>query len=356
MTAKFQEKAQVAETEYTKALQELSRAQTRLKLLETQLREAEREREELQTQAQKHGEAHKNIDELYESLFAGPTPGFPEEDAREGAHLVARQEYERTSVRLVELRRALRLLFRAGDVIQRAGLSLGHAVRAVDASFFFVLSGADEEVRAFERYRANTQLLVEKALEISGDPRTAEVGERVLSAIRECVVDLGAVSSKQGLLMSVDHAGKRLNEAAVLLAELKTLTKEKEVTARNNFGWTARMLEDARQALQQIRQEAFEKVVGFGAAPPAYHECCDRASQLQAVGDDDAIDEAHSPLDEIWETSPVDPARESHTPPESLEMSSNLSSTARTPFHSIPVSSTVDIGMLGIPSPKIARG
>ncbi|KAI9652148.1 MAG: hypothetical protein M1831_007180 [Alyxoria varia] len=41
----------------------------------------------------------------------------------------------------------------------------------------------------------------------------------------------------------------------------------------------ARECEDVRQALELARERVFESVAGFGVAPPAYSDCCNRADE-----------------------------------------------------------------------------
>ncbi|KAF2491085.1 hypothetical protein BU16DRAFT_143070 [Lophium mytilinum] len=354
MTAKFREKASLAEKEYTETVKELSRAETRLKLLETKLQEAEQERKELERQATDHGEAHRKIDELYESVFAGPTPGFAEEDRRESAYYVALQDHERTKKDLISIRRAVRSLVQTGNAFKRAGNSLVHAVNAVDASFFLALSGAEEEIKTQEHYRTMALSLVEQAKHNlhPTDQKTEEVTRRLLDTIRKSAVNLKDVSTKQLLLASVAEAGKELNEAAVLLDQLKTLVKEKEKDAGQNLGHTARALEDTRQGLQEIRQEAFEKVVGFGAAPPAYHECCDRVSQFEEV-----VDTGSNPSDTLVDQELVDEtSSDAHSP---------VAPSETTPYYP-PILLTTNAAVYGTdavtsmdlwtPSQKLARG
>ena len=86
------------------------------------------------------------------------------------------------------------------------------------------------------------------------------------------------------------EAEQKFSEAKEALDTLVNAAKQKERAAREEVRGTARTLEDTRQALQQIRQAAFEQVVGFGAAPPAYHECCDRAKAFEEVFDEEIAD------------------------------------------------------------------
>ncbi|KAF2809672.1 uncharacterized protein BDZ99DRAFT_33922 [Mytilinidion resinicola] len=354
MTAKFREKSHVAEKEYTETVKELSRAETRLKLLAAKLQEAEQERKKLEQQAAEHREAHRKIDELYESVFAGPTPGFAEEDKRESAYDVALQNLERTKKDLLAARKAVRSLVQTGNAFKRAGNFLVHAVNAVDASFFLALSGAEEEIKTHERYRTMALSLVEHTKDSLRpmDRKAEEVAKRLSDTIRKGVVNLEDISSKQLFLDSVAEAGKDLNEAAVLLDQLKALVKEKERTAAQNLGQTARALEDARQALQEVRQEAFEKVVGFGAAPPAYHECCDRSSQFEEAADDGSV-LSDTFVDQEFVDAPSSDAHSPQTPSETTPYYSPsfLHSNAFSP--SPDVVSALDPWA---PSRKLARG
>ena len=55
--------------------------------------------------------------------------------------------------------------------------------------------------------------------------------------------------------------------------------KRSEREATEALRKAARECENARQALELARERVFESVAGFGVAPPAYSDCCNRADE-----------------------------------------------------------------------------
>ena len=80
---KFTVKADKEEKEYFEALRAEHKAQDEREKLSGQLQEAQHGRSQLEPVAAKHAQAQKDLDALYNSIFAGDTPAFPEEDVQE---------------------------------------------------------------------------------------------------------------------------------------------------------------------------------------------------------------------------------------------------------------------------------
>ncbi|OCL02109.1 hypothetical protein AOQ84DRAFT_269269, partial [Glonium stellatum] len=283
MKAKFDAKAMKEEQDYNEALEGQRKAEERRALLRGKVEEAVKERSGLEAAAKTHEETHKQIDSLYESIFAGPTPGFQTEDDREQNYYSALREHEVTKVAVVSKKRAVQYLNRASSALKQAQGRNRRAQEEAKHGLVLVLSGAFSFVREADHYANITLVLVDQALEglqpLDFDSVTAKT---VLhSRIKTASIERESVSSKQALLKRGAEAEQKLSEAKDALDVLVNAAKQQERAAREAIRGTARVLEDARQALQQIRQEAFEQVVGFGAAPPAYHECCDRATVFE---------------------------------------------------------------------------
>lgn len=93
-TEKFEAKASKEEREYLDALHEEHKTKEMRKDLVQRLNEAIAARSNLQSVAARHAQAQADLDVLYDSIFEGPTPNFPEEDERERAAHVSLQRYE----------------------------------------------------------------------------------------------------------------------------------------------------------------------------------------------------------------------------------------------------------------------
>ncbi|PQK08794.1 hypothetical protein BB8028_0001g08670 [Beauveria bassiana] len=93
---KFAQRAEDGEREYFKVLQDAQQEQSIHAAITAQAQEAQRAEAELQAHADQHDAAHKELDALYAHIFDGPTPQFPEEDAREQRYQAALHAHRQT--------------------------------------------------------------------------------------------------------------------------------------------------------------------------------------------------------------------------------------------------------------------
>lgn len=137
-TEKFDEKAKKEEREYFEVLQEEHKAKEQENSLQNMLHEAENVRGELDVQAKRHVEAQKNLDELYNSIFQGPTPEFPDEDAKENATQTALREYHDARVKSEAQGQAVKIL---DDAAYKFRLSIGAVEEALSHSRMDMFGG-----------------------------------------------------------------------------------------------------------------------------------------------------------------------------------------------------------------------
>jgi len=97
---KFNDKAEKEEREYFDVLQEEHKTGEMRRNLGNTLDEAQKQRSELESTASRHSQAQRDLDELYDSIFEGPTPEFPEEDSKEYSANDALDKYHNLRVRV----------------------------------------------------------------------------------------------------------------------------------------------------------------------------------------------------------------------------------------------------------------
>jgi DNA repair exonuclease SbcCD ATPase subunit len=284
MKQNYETKLQEAEQVYHRTLAAQSQAEKRQHELQQDIRVIEQENAKLEKLAEKHVEAHKAIDKLYASIFTGPTPGFPDEDEREEEFIAAEAEHQATSTTLKAMSRANKHTQSLKTAIEKAHTEMKRADYETDSAFFI----ADY-----------TQLLVEKAARFVGramqlqtdttvalpkplDSKLVEVSDtlqtHLAAARRHITAALQTVYPSRSVFYDLtQNTLWELQQSLDAQSEMANLTKQYEATAKESVKITSRALEDARQSLHEIRQGAFEITVGFGAAAPAYNECCDRA-------------------------------------------------------------------------------
>jgi hypothetical protein len=110
----FAERLAREERQYLDSIQELTKAQRGLKILQDQLAEAQETHNGIVAAGAKRKAALQELDELYESIFSGPTYGFPEEDQAELALAEEEHTLEATRTKLEKERKAYAKLEKAG--------------------------------------------------------------------------------------------------------------------------------------------------------------------------------------------------------------------------------------------------
>ena len=284
MRQNYESKLKEAEQSYHNALAVQSQAEKRQQELQRDIRAIEEENSKLEKLAEKHVEAHKAIDKLYDAIFSGPTPGFSDEDERELTFKAAEAEHKATSQTVQAMTKAYKSTQSIKMSLEKAQDEIKSAEHETDSAFF-VADYTQIFVKRAARFVARARQLQEQAVEALPLPLDRSLvkvqdnlkthlaaSERHITAALQAVYPSRSVL--YGLILDASDELKHSTDAQI---EMARLTRQYEVTAKESVKVTSRAMEDARQALQEIRQGAFEITVGFGAAAPAYNECCDRA-------------------------------------------------------------------------------
>ena len=237
----------------------------------------------LEARVKKHGEAHEEIDKLYSFIFDGQTPGFPDEDEREATHKARRDEHDATTMTLKIVTKASKEVKMLETAINKAQSENERAKYEVESSFFsldYGLLHLDRCARMIDKAMKLDQDSLE-GLPKPWDRNLHEAHQALARSLSSAKKDaISAVNSpfltSGELFNAIQRIDDDLNLARDAQEVLAKVVRRDEATAMRAVRLTARSLENSRQALQEIRQGAFEITVGFGAAAPPYHECCDR--------------------------------------------------------------------------------
>lgn len=307
----FDEKAQREERAYHQVLEKRHKSEATLKELNADKVALVVEMKNLEELVGRHGAAHKGIDNLYSEIFDGPTAGFPDEDEREQAHKVAkvslqkRTEALKAAVRGVKAAQVVKLAIeRALFEKQRAGFE-NHSDIFSQRSFHGTLSRC---VAYVDRGLELTNQAID-VLETAPGPEQLQAKrnlEQHLTAARTQATSRLKDKSQNTELL--ERLGSALTSAFQAQKEYLEAMKKVSEACRNSIRQTARSLENERRALQHIRQSAFETTVGFGAAAPAYHECCDRAPGFE--------DDSHAQTASIQDPTVAEIPVDSEPPPD----------------------------------------
>lgn len=315
----FDEKAQREERAYHEVLEKRHKIEAKYHELKADKAALTVEMQTLQKLAERHGAAHKGIDTLYSTIFDGPTAGFPDEDEQEESHKLAR-------IALQERTEALKAAVRGVKAAQVVKIAIERAL------FEKQRASLENHSDIFSQRGVHTTLnrciaYINRGLELSNqglDAIQAPPGPELAAtknALDQLLVNARTAAQQRfrdkrqnGALLETlaDTLIKALDAQKQYLEAMKKVSESRRESIRR----TARALEDERRALQQIRQSAFETTVGFGAAAPAYHECCDRAPGFEH--------DSHQQSASVEEPTVMELPEDTEPPPEYMYVDDRL--------------------------------
>jgi hypothetical protein len=282
---KFAEKAAKEEKEYFDAIQAQKSAEDELAYVKQLHAEAEIRKSEITTQAKRHDALQAELDALYNSIFAGHTPGFPDEDRKEDACNAAHTHVQTLNQRL---ERERHILFLLGQTVVKLSAAREYLDGAYGMSQYDMFGGgtmASMQKRNYlERAESAIQqvrMLQEQIKQVA--PEIPALGQLniAMGSIWSDVVfdniftDMQMHDQVRNSIAQVDRAGNKCSDIIRQREqqEKKLQSEVKQAQAKLQF---------ARLELQQAREEAFRRVLGnaqtvggageplSGDAPPDY--------------------------------------------------------------------------------------
>lgn len=264
-TEKFESKASKEEREYFDALETEHKAKENRKDLAYRLDQAQTSLPNLQSVADRHTTAQNDLDALYDSIFEGPTPGFPDEDQKEHAAEATLSRYHDIRTRSESEGQAVNLLSDAQKKMKTAQRSM---IDAQDYSRMDMFGGGSM-VDMMER-----NALSQAEVQLSQVRVAVAQAQRMSAAVR----DLPNVKISHGSLMGdvlfdnifsdmafhdkIKASIVELEKAAKALDEQVAAAKQRYAGSQQDLAQAGRELEDSRVGLQKARELAFEKVIG----------------------------------------------------------------------------------------------
>ncbi|KAF1937458.1 hypothetical protein EJ02DRAFT_458721 [Clathrospora elynae] len=282
---KFAEKAAKEEKDYFDAIQAQKSAEDELAYAKQLRAEAETRKTDIAAQTTRHKALQAELDALYNSIFAGHTPEFPDEDRKEDACNTAHRTVQQLNQRLERERHVLFLLGQTVVKLSAARNSLDGAYGMSQYDLFGGGAMASMQKRNFlERAESSIQqvrMLQEQVKQVA--PEIPALGQLniAMGSIWSDVVfdniftDMQMHDQIKNSVIQVDRAGNKCSNI-IRERELQEKKLQADVKTANE------KLQFARLELQQAREEAFRRVVGGGQAgtgsgaprsedaPPAY--------------------------------------------------------------------------------------
>lgn len=262
---KFAANAEKEEREYFDTMNAERLAKDEGEHLVKQLDEARKVKRDLEPIAAEHDRAQKDLDNLYNSIFAGQTPSFPEEDQQENVVRQANDEYQRLQSLLRTQQQAQQVL----DGARRAmGNALGNVEQALSASRMDMFGGGamadymersalgQAEAAAREAYR-----LTDQAMSMSDVVRpmpTVNIAQGNL--LGDLLFD--STFSDYNFHQKIKATREDVQRAAQALAQNQAAVDQRCNELRQHMSNASKWLEDARKQLQKMREGIFARGTG----------------------------------------------------------------------------------------------
>ncbi|KAJ4141822.1 hypothetical protein NW754_014612 [Fusarium falciforme] len=241
------------EQDYFETLQQAQQAQEHNSSLKAQLAQAQNTLASVQSLVQRHRGVQRQLDELYDDIFSGPTPGFPEEDEKEQESNDALAAYFTTKAKLEAHGKAVELQEQAAQTMM---VTLQHMDKALIAHR---TSSTLMERRALHQAKDNIQQTERTVDQLS----KLGLDNGVLSRfntdplVRQLNSALGDVWGRIDIKHSCEEAARcaSILDDALSYARVKRASVERELKEREFE------MEEARKRLQKVREGIFERVI-----------------------------------------------------------------------------------------------
>ncbi|KAF2711873.1 hypothetical protein K504DRAFT_465611 [Pleomassaria siparia CBS 279.74] len=275
---KFADKAAKEEREYFDAIQEQKTGEDQLAYLEHLKSEAETERQHFEHEAQRHEQFQAHLDALYDSIFSGPTPGFPEEDERESACVSASQTVQHLSQ---QLERERHLVFLLGQVSQRlAGaaryLDSAHHMSQVDM-FCDGATISMQKRNYLEKAESciqSVRMLQSQIQQVQPDG-SAHLGEmNIASGSIWGDVIFDTIFSDMDMHEKIKNSEAQIKRAGQKLGQVIRVAQVREKSLRGELKGASNRLRKTRKELQTARENAFAGI-SQGRRTQPEHESMD---------------------------------------------------------------------------------
>ena len=262
----FTQKQAKEEREFLEAVQAHFEETKCLQSLKSSIREAQETQQELEVVDIRHKSAQEALDRLYNSLFEGPSPDFPDEDRAEGAVQLPKEQFQAAQQRFSAESQVLAILGKALQALTMAGRSMAEAESASQKDIMG-WGGSFADMAERSALADAQQWVAECRMHLRG--------ARQLS---DSVGDIGPLRIAEGHFMSdilfdnmfTDMAfhSEIQNSANQVLAAHRRLkgevqkAEERVQQARAAADEASRRLTAAREALQGVRASVFDRVAG----------------------------------------------------------------------------------------------
>ncbi|KAJ4368667.1 hypothetical protein N0V86_009576 [Didymella sp. IMI 355093] len=268
---RFAEKAGKEEREYFDAIQEQKTAEDELAYVRQLKTEAEAQRQKFDSDSRRHNNLQQQLNYLYNSIFAGQTPGFPEEDRKEEACNVASQHVQSLHQELEKERHVLFLLRQTSTKLSEARNFLDDAHGMSQWDMFGGGTMASMQKRSLlERAESSIQQvrMLQQQLQQAA-PHLPSLGQlNIASGSIWGDVVFDNIFSDMEMHDKIKDSEVQVDRAGNKCGDMVRQSEQREQKLLGNVQSANEKLKHARVELQDAREEAFKGILdGHGGAP-----------------------------------------------------------------------------------------
>ncbi|TQV95598.1 hypothetical protein V2A60_000782 [Cordyceps javanica] len=266
---KFAQRAEDGEREYFKALQDAQQEHGIHAAITAQIEEAQRAEPGRQADADRHAAAQQELDALYARIFDGPTPQFPEEDAREQRYATALHAHQRTRALFDAETQAVEQLNRADRAMTQALREMEQALGYSRMDMFGGGAMADMMERSHlsnaDRLAAVARGHAERAQRAS--PRVRDLPEvRINHGSIVSDVFFDNIVTDYAFHQEIRRGQLELVRCYNCLQDLGSSSDRRRRDLQAQLARQEQELRTARADLQRAREEVFQSVMRRGEA------------------------------------------------------------------------------------------
>ncbi|KAG7099832.1 hypothetical protein E1B28_001640 [Marasmius oreades] len=272
---------QIQTPAYLEAVQEESKERNRQTELEEALASAQNERATLQEKVKECDALKIKLDALYDLIFNGPTPGFPEEDQLEQQVSAAKAVYDRVHANFNTEKQAYANIYRAEKIIGECRYKLKDALQCASTVMFASGHSVQEKETACLESAHDLALqvmsIIQEARRLSPDIRPLEN----LSIIQE--VPSRAESG------SADDFYAKLKSASSEVSRARTQLSTERTNYAGRAAVTKSVVEGAEQTLAQYKDElrSLRKGIFENVAEKSRQQSPLRTNGMHGIQEDD---------------------------------------------------------------------
>lgn len=231
--------------------------------LERLLAEANSVCERLRSEAATHQDAQRQLDALYDSIFSGPTPRFPEEDEKEREAERALQVYHDVRTRFETEQKATEHLRAAEQALCSALAAMASALDCSRMDMFGGGTFTDMMERnslsdAQRRFHA-AAMHVEQARSLSPQlPPLPHVQVTAGSIMSDVFFD--NIFTDMAFHEKIQRSNAEMRQSATALSQMSAQCSDRNGQLQRELSQEESRLEASRQALQDVRASVFTRL------------------------------------------------------------------------------------------------